>query len=80
MADFAYPNSAFGYWRAGSGPEAPLYGGQGSMAGQSSYGVGFLSQGQGSAMGGGWDPTIVYLLIMVVVEMIIFGFISRALR
>lgn len=79
-AQFSYPNSAFGYWRAGSGPEGPLTGGQGSRMGQSQYGIGFLSQGQGSAGGGGWDPTIVYLLIMVVVEMIIFGFISRALR
>lgn len=79
MPDRSYPNPAFGYWRAGSGPEAPLAGGQGSMAGQKNYGVGFLSQGQGSGAGG-WDPTIVYLLIMVIVEMIVFGFISRALR
>lgn len=45
--------------------------------------LGFLSQPQGSATGsggGGWEPTVVYLLIFVVAEMVVFGFISRMLR
>ena len=29
---------------------------------------------------GGWEPTVVYLLILIVAEMIVFGFISRMLR
>ncbi len=81
MSYASWPNPAFGYYRSGASAEGPLYGGQGSMAGQGAFGVGFLSQGQGSGSGGGgWDPTIVYLLILVIVEMIVFGFIARALR
>ncbi|HXZ77778.1 MAG TPA: hypothetical protein VEH31_43855 [Streptosporangiaceae bacterium] len=39
-----------------------------------------LSQGQGAPGASGWQPTIAYLLILVVAEMVVFGFISRALR
>jgi hypothetical protein len=44
--------------------------------------LGFLTQPQSapSTGGGGWEPTVVYLLILVVAEMIVFGFISRMLR
>lgn len=38
-----------------------------------------LTQGQG-ATSVGWEPTVVYLLILIVAEMVIFGFISRMLR
>jgi hypothetical protein len=40
----------------------------------------FLTQGQGSATGSGWQPTVIYLLLLVLAEMIIFGFIARVLR
>ena len=42
----------------------------------------FLTQGQGQqgAGTGGWQPTVVYLLLLVLAEMIIFGFIARVLR
>lgn len=41
----------------------------------------FLSKQQGApAASGGWEPTVVYLLILIVAEMVIFGFISRMLR
>ena len=42
----------------------------------------FLTTGQGApgASAGGWQPTVIYLLILVVAEMAIFGFISKALR
>ena len=38
-----------------------------------------LTQGQG-ATGVGWEPTPVYLLVLIVAEMVVFGFISRTLR
>ncbi len=43
---------------------------------------GFFTSGQGAPAGGsgGWEPTVVYLLILIVAEMIVFGFISRMLR
>ena len=79
MGYASYPNPSFGYFR-GVGSEGPLSGGQGSMAGPKFQGLGFLSQGQGAPGSSGWDPTIVYLLILIVVEMVVFGFISRMLR
>ncbi len=42
--------------------------------------LGFLSAQQGAPGASGWQPTVVYLLILVVAEMIVFGFISRMLR
>jgi hypothetical protein len=44
--------------------------------------LGFLSQPQGAqgTGGSGWEPTVVYLLILILAEMIVFGFISRMLR
>ena len=38
-----------------------------------------LSTGQGPSQVS-WQPTVVYLLLLVFAEMIIFGFISRVLR
>jgi hypothetical protein len=41
----------------------------------------FLTAGQASSTGGsGWEPTVVYLLLLVVAEIVIFGFIARVLR
>ena len=48
--------------------------------GQKMSGVGFFSQGQGTLGSTGWEPTIVYLLLLVVAEMVVFGFIAKALR
>ena len=40
-----------------------------------------FSGGQGApSSGGGWEPTVVYLLILIIAEMVVFGFISRLLR
>ena len=50
------------------------------MAGPKLQGLGIFSQGQGAPGGSGWEPTVIYLLILIVAEMIVFGFISRALR
>ena len=74
------PTASFGYWRGG-GSEIPLAGGQGSNMGPKTQGLGMFSQGQGDAAGNGnWHPTVIYLLILIIAEMVVFGFISRALR
>ena len=39
-----------------------------------------LTAPQGAPGTGGWHPTVVYLLILVIAEMAVFGFISKALR
>lgn len=39
-----------------------------------------LSQGQGTPGTSGWEPTVVYLLLLIVAEMVAFGFLSRVLR
>lgn len=79
MGYASYPNPAFGYYRGMS--EGPLAGGQGSMMGLKDQGKSLFSQGQGPPGGAaGWDPTIAYLFVFVVAEMIVFGFISRMLR
>jgi hypothetical protein len=81
MGSFASrPSSAYGYWRGGGSDGMPLAGGQGSNMGPKLQGLGVFSQGQGSGGGGSWEPTVVYLLILVVAEMIVFGFIARMLR
>lgn len=77
---YGRPSSSFGYWRGGGG-EIPLAGGQGSNMGPKNQGLGMFSQGQGDTAGGnGWHPTVIYLLGLIIAEMIVFGFIARALR
>jgi hypothetical protein len=73
------PNQSAGYYQ-GIG-EGPFTGGQGSMAGPLQQGIGFFSKGQGpTASAGSWDPTIIYLLLLTIGEMVVFGIISRMLR
>lgn len=73
------PPQSQGYYK-GVG-EGPFAGGQGSMAGPKLQGLGFFSSGQGApASAGSWDPTIVYLLLLTIGEMVVFGVISRMLR
>jgi hypothetical protein len=50
------------------------------MAGSKGGPLGFLSQAQGAPGATGWEPTVVYLLILIVAEMVVFGFVSRMLR
>ncbi len=78
-AGYSRPSSAFGYWRGG-GSEMPLAQGQGSQMGPKNQGVGFFSQGQGPVKAIGWEPTVLYLFVLIVAEMVVFGLISRALR
>jgi hypothetical protein len=79
-AGSSYPSSAFGYWRGGGSDGVPLWQGQGSGMGVKVQGLGIFSQGQGTGGNGGWEPTVLYLLALIVAEMIVFGFIARALR
>ena len=76
---YGRPSSSFGYWRGGGG-EIPLAGGQGSGMGPKDQGAGMFSQGMGATLGGDWHPTVIYLAILIIAEMVVFGFISRALR
>jgi hypothetical protein len=47
------------------------------MAGK---GLGFLTQPQAAPGASGWSPTLTYLFILIIGEMVVFGFISRVLR
>lgn len=39
-----------------------------------------LSKGQGAPGSSGWQPTVIYLILLVIAEMAVFGVISRMLR
>lgn len=40
-----------------------------------------LTSGQGApGMASGWQPTVIYLLIFIIAEMVVFGIISKTLR
>lgn len=41
---------------------------------------GIFSAPSGAPGTGGWSPSVLYLLVLVVAEMFVFGFISRVLR
>jgi hypothetical protein len=67
--------ASFGQYRG-----TPYNGGSGSGYGASVNGTGRFAQGQGttsSAMAATWSPTILYLLVLVIAEMVIFGWLSR---
>ncbi len=69
-----YPNSSYGYWRG-----QPMAGGSGSGMGQANSGAGMLSQGLGSVTSG-WEPLVLYMLGLIVVEMVAFHVIGRLLK
>jgi len=74
----SYPGGGRGYWRGSD----ILAAGSGSGMGQANQGAGVLSQGLGGvgSMSGGWEPSVLYLLGFVVVEMIAFHLIGRMLK
>lgn len=77
---YARPSSSFGYWRGGMS-DGPLAQGQGSGYGQANSGVGIFPQGSGAVDAGtGWSPTLTYLIVFVVVEIIAFGCLGRLLK
>ena len=67
--------SSLGYWR-GSGTNAGITGLGGDMPNTSSG----IFSAPTSTGGGGWEPSVLYLLLLIVAEMFVFGFISRMLR
>jgi len=77
----ARPSSSFGYWRGGMS-DGPLAQGQGSYYfGQANSGAGQFRQGDGpQGAGAAWSPTLTYLFVFIVVEMILFKCLERLLR
>lgn len=71
---YAMPTAAWGYYRG-----SPLYGGYGSNQGVSVAGNGVFSAGQGpvDAFKDSWTPTIMYLFLLIIAEMFVFGVIGR---
>jgi hypothetical protein len=81
---YGRPSSSFGYWRGtATDPGIAGAGGAASMPQTTSSGGllgGIFSQGEGPPGASGWNPTIVYLLVLIVAEMFVFGFLARMLR
>lgn len=75
----ALGNQAYGYWRGGAGISGPPSGGKGEI-GMATQGVGMPSQGNIQVAGTSWHPTVLYLLGLVIVEMVVFGWIGKVLR
>lgn len=77
---YSRPSSSFGYWR-GVGSDGPFTQGQGSGYGPAQQGTGLFPPGSGDpAAGTGWSPTLTYLLVFVVVEIVAFGVLGRLLK
>lgn len=76
MSQFSAPSSSFGYYRGW-----PIFGGDGSGQGVTMAGSNVFSAGQGqnTAEGTSWSPTILYLFVLIIAEMFVFGIISRRL-
>lgn len=70
------PNQALGYDRMGRH--------LGSIGGEVAASTSELAQGLGGGQGApgstGWEPTILYLFVLVLAEMFVFGLIARLLR
>jgi hypothetical protein len=72
---YTRPSSSFGYWR-GSGTNAGITGLGGNMPNTSSG----IFTAPGTTTPGGWSPSVLYLLLLIIAEMFVFGFIARTLR
>lgn len=73
------PSSSAGYWRGG-GSESPLWQGQGSRQGPRSQGIGQVPPGSAVMGGKAWTPTLIYLFVFIVAEMILFKCLEKVLR
>jgi hypothetical protein len=71
---FSLPTQSFGYYRG-----SPYYGGEGAGQGVEMAGKGVFSAGSGGTTGTGWSPTILYLFVLVLVEMVVFAAIAKHL-
>ena len=73
-----FPQQGLGYTRHSGDFQA---GGSGSGMGTMAQGTARLGQGLGSirAMGGQWEPSVVYLFFLVIGEMVVFHIIGRVL-
>ena len=73
---FSSPTQSFGYYRG-----TPYYGGEGSGTGGVMAGTGVFSAGQGpqQASGNAWNPTILYLFVLILAEMFLFAWIGRTI-
>lgn len=67
-------NQALGYDRMGRH--------LGSLGDQMAASTSDLAQGLGTVQGpgGGWHPTVLYLFVLILAEMFVFGIIARVLR
>jgi len=69
------PSAAFGSYRG-----TPLYLGTGSKQGGTVAGNGQFAAGQGPVeSSSAWEPSILYLFGLILVEMVVFGFLSKHL-
>lgn len=77
----ARPSPSFGYWRGGMS-DGPLAQNQGSYHyGQANSGAGLLRQGDGpQGAAAGWSPTLTYLFVLIIAEMVLFKCLERMLR
>ena len=75
------PTASFGYWRGGMS-DGPLWQGQGSMRGPAAQGAGLLPPGSGPPQAGtsAWSPTVTYLFVLILAEMVLFKVLERMLR
>jgi hypothetical protein len=78
-AGYNYPSSNLGYWRGASGISGPSPAG-GIEMGVKTEGVGMASTGTVNVAGTEWHPTIIYLFVLLIAEMAVFGFIGRVLK
>lgn len=76
---FAYPGGDQGYTRPGNDF---VFGGTGGGTGVPAQGTSRLAQGLGSigSMGGQWEPSVIYILGLIIAEMIFFHILSRVLK
>jgi hypothetical protein len=71
---FSLPSQSFGYYRG-----SPQNQGEGAGQGGIMSGSNVFSAGQGQQQGTAWNPTILYLFVLILAEMVIFGMIAKHL-
>jgi hypothetical protein len=73
----AYPQQGLGYTRGSDF----IAGGSGSGMGMASQGTASLGQGLGSlsSLGGAWEPSVLYLIGLMIGEMVVFHILGRVL-